>query len=202
MRATHAANRRSAALIAMAGLPGTGKSTLARALAEELQGTILDKDHVRACLFPPDLIAYTRTQDDLCVELMLQVAGYLITHTNHRVILLDGRTFSRRDQVAPVVAAAERLGVPLIFIECRCSEETALRRIASDHAELAHPAENRDSDLYRRVKAQHQTLSVPHLTVETERPLETCLAEALHYLERQLAWPPTDNRISNQGDTE
>lgn len=181
----------------MAGLPGTGKSTLARALADTVPATILDKDHIRACLFPPDLIAYTRIQDDLCVEIMLQVVGYLIDHTDRGVILLDGRTFSREDQVKPVVAAARRLSVPLVFIECRCSEGTALRRIAGDRAAQAHPAGNRDIDLYRRIKAQCEPLTVPHLTVDTDRPLGVCLNEALYYLAHRLTLPITDNRTSS-----
>jgi len=177
-----------AAIIAMAGLPGTGKSTLARALSRTLNGVILDKDHMRECLFPDDLIAYNRVQDDLCVEIMLQVSEYLLAHTDRRLIILDGRTYSRSDQVKPVVAAARRLGVPLVFIECRCREKTALRRIASDHAQQTHPAENRNADLYRRVTAHRQPLTVPHLTVNTDQPLETCLTEALCYLEHRLGW--------------
>ena len=194
--------RANAALIAMAGLPGTGKSTLARPLAQALGAIILDKDHVRACLFPDELIAYDRVQDDLCMDIMLQVAAYLFEHTDRRLILLDGRTFSRRDQVEPVVAAAERLGVTLIFIECRCRDEVALRRIAGDHSRQDHPAENRDVDLYHRIKAQRQPLNVPHLTVDTEQPLEASLTACMTYLDRRSVQPIATNRPSSQGDPE
>jgi predicted kinase len=40
-------------LIAMAGLPGSGKSTLATCLEPRLGAVVLDKDRVRAALFPP-----------------------------------------------------------------------------------------------------------------------------------------------------
>jgi predicted kinase len=39
-------------LIAMAGLPASGKSTIAARLAKELGGVILSKDQVQAVLFP------------------------------------------------------------------------------------------------------------------------------------------------------
>src|SRR5947209_2269421 len=48
----------STMLIAMAGLPGTGKSTLARQMARALSGVVLDKDVIRAALFPPALVEY------------------------------------------------------------------------------------------------------------------------------------------------
>ena len=40
-------------LIALAGLPGAGKSTLAHVLAAELGAPVFDKDTVRAALFAP-----------------------------------------------------------------------------------------------------------------------------------------------------
>jgi adenylylsulfate kinase len=184
---TRTEQHRSAAIIAMAGLPGTGKSTLARALSQALNGIILDKDHVRDCLFPGDLIAYHRVQDDLCVDIMLQVSGYLLAQTDHRPVILDGRTYSRRNQVEPVVEATKRLGVPLIFIECQCREEIALRRIASDQSQQTHPAGNRDADLYRRIRARRELLDIPHLTVDTERSLDACLSDCLAYVKTQLA---------------
>jgi adenylylsulfate kinase len=51
-------------LIAMAGLPGSGKSTLAARLEERLGAVVLDKDRVRAALFPPRVLDYSAAQDD------------------------------------------------------------------------------------------------------------------------------------------
>jgi adenylylsulfate kinase len=49
-------------LIAMAGLPGTGKSTLANALANALGAAVLNKDRVRAALFEVDPIYWTENR--------------------------------------------------------------------------------------------------------------------------------------------
>ena len=113
---------------------------------------------------------------------MLQVASYLFKHTDRGVVLLDGRTYSRRDQMEPVVKAARRINVRLYVIECRCSDETAIRRITRDRDQEDHPAANRDAALYWRVKARREPLEVPHLTVDTGAPLDACLEEALRYL--------------------
>ena len=174
-------------LIAMAGLPGTGKSTLARALAEDLRydgidAIVLDKDETRAALFPPPTIEYSTEQDDLCVEIMLQVAAFLLRRDPEQVILLDGRTFTRRSQVEHVTSAAERLSPPLIFIECRCDETTALRRLKDDHAQGRHPAANRSAALYLELRARADPLVIPHLVVDTDGPLEEAVRRCRAYL--------------------
>jgi hypothetical protein len=83
-------------IVLMAGLPGSGKSTLARELAWRTSGRVLSKDDFRHALFAPEEIEYSTRQDDFCLELMLQTAGYLLTRDPARIIFLDGRPFSRR----------------------------------------------------------------------------------------------------------
>jgi predicted kinase len=174
-------------LIAMAGLPGTGKSTLARALAEDLrqdgiEAIVLDKDETRAALFPPPTIEYSAEQDDLCVEIMLQVAAFLLRRDPERVIVLDGRTFTRTSQVMHI-AAAERFGSPLIFIECRCDDATALQRLIEDRALGRHLAANRSAALYLELKAGAEPLTMPHLVIDTDQPLADALSECRAYLD-------------------
>ena len=174
-------------LIAMAGLPGTGKSTLARALAEDLrvdgiEAIVLDKDETRAALFPPPTIEYSAEQDDLCVEIMLQVAAFLLRRDPEQAILLDGRTFTRRSQVAHVTAAAERLRTPLIFIECRCDDATALQRLTEDRAQGRHLAANRNAALYLDLRAHADPLTMAHLVVDTDGPLEDAVRRCRAYL--------------------
>ncbi len=66
-------------LIAMAGLPGTGKTILATALAARTGAVTLDKDRVRAALFPPDVLDYSSEQDDLCFHTLLEAAALLLS---------------------------------------------------------------------------------------------------------------------------
>src|SRR5258708_2297674 len=116
-------------IIVMTGLPGTGKSTLARALVEASGGVVLDKDAVRAVLFQSGFVEYSSEQDDFCQRLMQQTAEYLIERNPDLRVLFDGRTFSRTYQIENVLEVARSLKTPWRIIECVCSEETARRRL-------------------------------------------------------------------------
>jgi adenylylsulfate kinase len=168
----------------MAGLPGTGKSTIARPLAARLPAAILDKDVVRTALFAPDHVEYSTRQDDFCLGVLLDAAAYLVGQAATGWVILDGRTFSRRYQVERVEAAAERLGAAVRVIECVCSDETARRRLATDAEGGGHVAGNRDATLHAAIKARFEPIGEPKLVVDTEQDPSVCVARCVDYLGR------------------
>src|SRR3954470_3697381 len=99
-------------IILMAGLPGSGKTTLARELARRSGGLLLNKDEVRAALFPAAQIEYSTEQDDFCLGIMLEVAAYVLRKNPARMVFVDGRPFSRRYQIEQVIQAAEKIKQP------------------------------------------------------------------------------------------
>src|SRR5260370_31098681 len=105
-------------IVLMAGLPGTGKTTLASELARRTQGAILSKDEIRAALFSVEDIEYSVKQDDFVMEIMLKAARFLLQDAPARKILLDGRTFSRRYQIDRVLKLADELAQPWTIIDC------------------------------------------------------------------------------------
>jgi predicted kinase len=162
-------------LILMAGLPGTGKSTLSRTLAAELGGTVIDKDEVRASLFSPADIEYSAPQDDFCMAVMLKVSGYLLRKDPARIVFLDGRTFSRTYQLKRATGFADAIAQPWRILECTCSESTARRRLSNDPS---HVATNRNFDLYLKVKAHFEAITFPKTVIDTDQSLRTCAETA------------------------
>src|SRR6266567_5260292 len=162
-------------IVLMAGLPGTGKSTLARELAARTSGRVLSKDEIRHAIFRPDEIEYSSRQDDYCLQVMLETAGYLLVRNPGLRIFLDGRPFSRRYQIENVLASAASLQQPSRILECVCSDETARRRLAADAVGGAHPAGNRDYQLYLEVKSRFEAIVHPKTVIDTKQVLETCV---------------------------
>jgi len=165
-------------IILMAGLPGTGKTTLARELARRTQGALLGKDEIRAALFAPEDIEFSTEQDDFVMEIMLEAARFLLQKTPTRKIFLDGRPFSRRYQIDRVLKFARELAQPWTIIECTCSEESARRRLDLE-PDPAHPAHNRTFALYLEVKARFEPITYPKTMISTDQPLAQCVEQAL-----------------------
>jgi len=165
-------------IVLMAGLPGTGKTTLARELAYRTQGALLSKDEIRAALFSPEDVEYSVPQDDFVMEVMLEAARFLLQETPRRKVLLDGRTFSRRYQIDRVLKFARELAQPWTIIECTCSEESARRRLDLQ-PDPSHPARNRTFALYLEVKARFEPIAYPKTTISTDEPIEQCIRQAL-----------------------
>jgi predicted kinase len=169
-------------IVIMAGLPGTGKSTLARAVAQRLPGAVLDKDSIRASLFPPAYLEYSVSQDDFCQEIMLQTAAYLLSKDAGLKLLLDGRTFSRRYQRDRVIEFCSQVGTTWAILECVCSETTALARITEALAAKSQLAANRTPELYREIRKTWEPIDQPKLVIDTDDNLESCVDRAVRYL--------------------
>jgi len=136
-------------LIAMAGLPASGKSTLAARLAEELSGVIVSKDQVRAALFPEPVLDYSTAENDISMEAIFHAAAYFRKTFPQLSVIIDGRTFLRSKQIDDLFALAESLNETPRIIECVCSDEIARKRLEHD---LANPPRNLASGFRNRLE--------------------------------------------------
>lgn len=169
-------------IVLMAGLPGTGKTALARELAARIGGRVLSKDDIRHALFAPNEIEYSSRQDDFCLQIMLETAGFLLQRDPSLILFFDGRPFSRRYQIDNVLNAAASLHQGWRILECVCPEEICRQRLSNQSAAGTHPAGNRDFQLYRKVKSRFEAITLPKTVIDTSEPLESCVERALAVL--------------------
>ena len=166
-------------IVLMAGLPGSGKTTLAHELAARTSGRVFNKDEVRHALFSPDEVEYSSRQDDFCLQVMLETAGQLLRRDPDRIVFLDGRPFSRRYQIDNVVNAAGALHQSWRILECVCPEEVVRQRLEEQSASGAHLAGNRNFQLYAEVKSRFEAITLPKTVIDTGQPLAMCVEQAL-----------------------
>ena len=140
-------------LICIAGLPGTGKTHLARKLEAETGATRLSRDDVRAELFDP--VTYTEREKLAAFGEMLRRARTDLLAG--RDVILEGMPFSRRSERDAVRLLANEVGAEFELILCVCPDEVALARIASQSAE--HPADDRSESLYFEVKSRFDPIT-------------------------------------------
>lgn len=155
--------------VLLAGLPGTGKSTLAQALAMALDGHVLSKDQIRWAVFGPKQVAYSAEQDEWVHGVIIEAAQSLWQRDPGLWIVFEGRTYSKRSQ---------REAVPAHYtIVCMADEAVVRERLKEPHM-----AANRDWALYERVRDEFEPVLEPHLLINTGEPFEECLQMALTYL--------------------
>jgi predicted kinase len=175
-------------LIAMAGLPGTGKSAIASELEKRLHALLLNKDDIRAQLFRPETINFSPEQDDLCMDVIFVTSQYLLKTNPEQTIIIDGRTFSRSYQIEQLLSRAELLKVKPVVIECICDDTVAEQRLENDLRAGAHPAGNRTYKLYRELKEKAEPIRTARLVIDTgAEPLERSVERCLEYLGKQGA---------------
>jgi predicted kinase len=162
----------------MAGHSGTGKSTLARAIARETKSVLLDKDVIMAG-------AIRAGVDSSLVAPVAYEIGWALARSALGIgqnVILDNAAYfvSIRDKGDQL---ARELGARYYIIECVLADEQEQEaRLASRSREHSlQPASLGDFDRYY-TRPGTGPISEPHLEIDTGRPLLVCVQEALEYI--------------------
>jgi aminoglycoside phosphotransferase family enzyme/predicted kinase len=137
-------SRLPGSLVLVGGVVGTGKSTVADALAEQLSGVVISSDRVRkqlAGLPPSSKVRAFPDEGFYAPDAVERTYAALFERVrpvvnSGRVAILDA-TFSRRRHRAMAADLAAELGVDQRMIEVRCAPEIARARLARRETEGA-----------------------------------------------------------------
>jgi aminoglycoside phosphotransferase family enzyme/predicted kinase len=161
-------------LVVVRGLSGTGKSTLARALADSLELELMQTDMIRrqhfgsvsASQYSGNLYAphnRQRIYDVMLAAAEERMAGGLS-------VILDGTFLSAR-QLAVCRELATRLGAELLTVECRCPEAIVRSRL-SQRQQAGECISDATYETYRR--QQDAAEPIPHAIAQVA--VDTSLA--------------------------
>ena len=189
-----------ALIVTVGGLMGTGKSTLAKRLANETDAMLLTTDAIRSELHGSNRRLgyaegkYSDFGRDEIYRTMLRRATDALEFSP--TVVLDG-TFSSQKKRRNVHDLAERLNAAYLHVECSCPRDVALRRIDARCREGNSVSEARP-DLYVRQAADYEPVDEPHaIHVDTTHSLDHQMDRLLPMLRtlidraaRPFAHPP------------
>ncbi|MCH8995431.1 MAG: AAA family ATPase [Chloroflexi bacterium] len=160
-------------LLQMAGVPGSGKSALARLIGRSTGAVVLDKDVLKTAALAAD--AEEPLAGEIAYEAFFALAHHLLGQGLS--VILDSPSFWETIPKKGAAIAAGRC-IPYYFIECLCPDREELARRLRDRPRLpSNPGEE-------SLEALRTTFTPPgaYLRVDTTQAIEDCLAMALDYL--------------------
>lgn len=165
-------------LIAMAGLPAAGKSSLADALGRALGAPVVSVDPIEAALW----------RAGVGREQPTGLAAYLAAEAVAEGVLALGQSVIL-DAVNAVQAAraqwrdlADRSGVPLAFVEVTCSSPGLHRRRLEARRRMIAGFDEPTWEQVERRRAEFEPWSAPRLSLDSAAEMSENLDRALAYV--------------------
>jgi predicted kinase len=151
------------ALVLLSGLPGVGKTTLARRLAAVLPAEHLESDAVRAALASPP--TYSPDESGRVFRLIQQRAAVILGRNQHAIV--DATNLKRRDR-RRFVRLAVRLDVRLIAVRVTVPEEIARGRLADPRDGFSQAG----VEVFEMMKDRVEPFAMPVVVVDTRFDLQ------------------------------
>jgi predicted kinase len=164
-------------LLQMAGDSGTGKTTLARVIGRATGAVVLDKDVYKGAMLDDGLGEAANGQ----AYVALYASATMLLEQGFSVVM-DSTAYYPRIRDRGIELAA-RFDSVYRIIETTCSDPGLQdRRLKTREHRDFQPSSLVEAEAMA-IRPGITALAERHLTIDTARPLELCLHEALAYLE-------------------
>lgn len=181
-------------LIITCGLTGTGKSTIAKGLAEARGWAIVSSDEVRKGLakIPPTRHEYVPFQKGIysaqftsnTYDRMNEIAERFLREG--KSVIIDA-SFSKKVLRAKTYDLAKRLGAEITWVELICPEEEIKRRL--DSRMRREDISDGRWEIFLQMKTSFQEINEfndeEHVVVDTSKPKHEAVNRALNLIDKQ-----------------
>ena len=147
-------------IVILSGLPGVGKTTIAKNLAPLIDAILLSSDKIRKELIPQP--TYERYERELIYQVMILLAKYL--HEAGKNCILDA-TFNKEEFRNQVKKKTHCSNDQFFIVECFCSENIAISRIK--HRKGGYS--DADVSTYLKMKKIYEPVKAEHLRIDTSK---------------------------------
>jgi predicted kinase len=147
-------------IVVICGLPGVGKSTLAKDLAPLLNAVILSSDKIRKELFPNPI--YSKREVKIIYDVMILFAKYLYGAGINSIIDATFNKEKSRTQLKNKLMLPEE---ELFMVECICPEDTIVSRLKTRKNDYS----DADLRIYKRMKKTYEPILEDHLVIDTSQ---------------------------------
>ena len=166
----------STKIILMVGVPGSGKTFLAKSLSEKFNCEILNRDLIRSSIFPKKYIDHSKSQNNVAFEVLFKVLKQIILNNRPEYIIVDGKPFSKNYEIEEFKNEIDKLSAKLIIIHVTATIETISLRLQNDcknkYSLYRNP--NKNSKIYNTqlMVSEFDKIKFPHIIIDTSSSLK------------------------------
>lgn len=165
-------------LIVMRGYPGTGKSTIARAIARALHAPLIDRDVIRQ--IGVDILGDLPDIGRFAYELMFALSRKQL-ELGLSVVLDTPLTYHTTYEQARNLA--QSFDIPMLVVHCQCPADLQKRRLEGRKGTVSQ-FQITSWEEWEQWKPRFEEYEDEGCIINTSNPVHDSLARVLHHLEK------------------